>query len=112
VPQTQEEDRFEDVNIDDPKPAAPKKRGILARIVDSGDHTDNSAAARPTSSNENKSAWHHFGGRKRGQSGQGAELSSIPKRDETPRPESQLQKQVAAPVTEAAPTEAPAAIKV
>lgn len=99
-PQTQEEevvDKFEDVAIDDPKPPPPqKKRGILARIVDStgGDHD---SGTRPTSSHESNnksSAWHHFGGRKRGQSGQGAELGSIvPKREETPKPEKQQQSQ-------------------
>lgn len=106
VPQTQEEDRFEDINIDDPKPVQPpKKRGILSRIVDGGDHSDHAAAARPTSSQENKSAWHHFGGRKRGQSGQGAELGSIPNRDDTPKPETQVQRQATQPATQAAPKE-------
>jgi hypothetical protein len=86
--------------------------------VDGGDHSDHAAAARPTSSHENKSAWHHFGGRKRGQSGQGAELGSIPNRDDTPKPETQIQRQAAPPVTQAPPKELPnaelpqAAIKV
>jgi hypothetical protein len=95
VPDTQEEDRFEDVNIDDPvKPAPPKKKGLFARMVDSVDHSaenGNANNSRPGSGSENKSApWHaHLTGRKRGQSGQGAELGSIPKK-ETVKPESGL----------------------
>lgn len=56
-------------------------------MLDSDSHSE-----RPVSQKDNstKSAWHHFGGRKRGQSGQGAELGDIPKREETPRPESQV----------------------
>lgn len=98
VPPTKEED-FEDVGLDDPKPQQPKKRGLFARLTDAA--TEHQAAAgaeattaspRPNSSHE-RGAWHHFGGRKRGQSGQGAELGSYPptaaippKREETPRP--------------------------
>ena len=66
----------------------PKKRGMFSRVMASDSHSD-----RPTSQDAaNKSSWHHFGGRKRGQSGQGAELGSIPvpKREETPKPDSQL----------------------
>ncbi|KAF2214804.1 hypothetical protein CERZMDRAFT_20220, partial [Cercospora zeae-maydis SCOH1-5] len=76
VPQTQEEDKFEDVNIDDPKPQPPKKRGIFARMVDGvGDHS-----SRPSNSAENKTgAWHSLTSRKRGDSGRGAELGAMPK---------------------------------
>ena len=73
---------LEEIALDDPKPA--KKRGMFSRMLDS-DHAD-----RPASGGQKdgavKSSWHHFGGRKRGQSGQGAELGDIPKREETPRP--------------------------
>ncbi|KAI5369938.1 hypothetical protein Slin15195_G008160 [Septoria linicola] len=84
VPQTQEEDNFEDVNIDDPKPQPQKKRGIFARMVDGvGDHSN-----RPNSSSENKSgAWHNLTSRKRGDSGRGAELGAMPRTIETPRRE-------------------------
>ncbi|KAG9633675.1 hypothetical protein KCV04_g8930, partial [Aureobasidium melanogenum] len=59
---------FEDVGLDDPK---PKKRGFLSRLTDS---TDDGPDARPTSSHHG----FHFGsGRKRGQSGQGAELKPM-----------------------------------
>ncbi|TKA65100.1 hypothetical protein B0A55_10037 [Friedmanniomyces simplex] len=95
--QTQEEPHpdFEDVDIQD-KPTAqqqqqPKKRGLFSRITDYGDHTE-----RPGSQDGNvnkEKPWHHFGGRKRGQSGQGAELGAIPKRETTPKPESQLKKE-------------------
>lgn len=87
VPQTQEEDKFEDVNIDDPKPQPVKKKGIFARMLDSDDHADSNG--RPTSSHDKHSTWHNLTSRRRGQSGQGAELGSIPKRDGTPKPEKQ-----------------------
>lgn len=85
VPQTQEEDKFEDVNIDDPKPLPQKKRGIFARMLDSDDHTDSNG--RPPSSQEKTGVWNTITGRKRGQSGQGSELGAIPKREATPKPE-------------------------
>lgn len=85
MPQTQEEDKFEDVNIDDPKPLPQKKRGIFARMLDSDDHTD--ANGRPPSSQEKTGVWNTLTGRKRGQSGQGSELGAIPKREATPKPE-------------------------
>ena len=59
---------FEDVGLEDPK---PKKRGFLSRFADSNDE---GADAKPTSSHHG----FHFGsGRKRGQSGQGAELKPM-----------------------------------
>ncbi|CAC9888786.1 unnamed protein product [Aureobasidium pullulans] len=59
---------FEDVGLEDPK---PKKRGFLSRLTDSNDDGPDS---RPTSSHHG----FHFGsGRKRGQSGQGAELKPM-----------------------------------
>ncbi|KAF2770949.1 hypothetical protein EJ03DRAFT_51069 [Teratosphaeria nubilosa] len=89
--QTQEEtDTFEDVDImDKPVVSLPqKKRGLFARLTDSGDQPQ-----RPNSS-DGKTSWHHFGGRKRGQSGQGAELGNMPvRRETTPKPESQLRKE-------------------
>lgn len=92
VPGTQTEEEadggLEDVALDDPKPQPQKKRGMFSRIMDSDSH-----AERPSSQDGGKSAWHHFGGRKRGQSGSGAELGAIPKREDTPKPESQLRKE-------------------
>lgn len=69
-PQSTEEEEFEDVGLqDEPK---PKKKGFLSRFGDSG-----SDAA----SNAGDTGKSHFGlhlpGRKRGQSGQGAELGNI-----------------------------------
>ncbi|THZ34727.1 hypothetical protein D6C90_07606 [Aureobasidium pullulans] len=59
---------FEDIGLEDPK---PKKRGFLSRLTDSNDDGPDS---RPTSSHHG----FHFGsGRKRGQSGQGAELKPM-----------------------------------
>ena len=96
--QEEEADALEDIALDDPKPQ-PKKRGMFSRMLDSESH-----AERPGSQSHKdgavRSSWHHFGGRKRGQSGQGAELGDIPKvgdiprREETPRPlESQVKKE-------------------
>ena len=71
--------------MDDPKPQPQKKRGMFSRMLDSESHSE-----RPGSHGQKdgapKSSWHHFGGRKRGQSGSGAELGDIPRREETPRP--------------------------
>lgn len=81
VPPMREEEDFEDVGLnDDPKPvqqAPPKKRGFLSRLTDS--NNDQAAVGAQDSK------W-HFGGRKRGQSGQGAELGSMPNREDTPKP--------------------------
>jgi hypothetical protein len=63
------EEGFEDVGLnDEPKPQ-PKKRGIFARFGDS------SADGK----SEDKASGHHFSltGRKRAESGQGAELKSM-----------------------------------
>lgn len=91
---TKEED-FEDVGLEDPKPA-PKKRGIFSRLTDSVSTNADSAPvgsvdARPASGHDK---WHFPGNRKRGQSGQGAELGSMPRREEngTPKPESGLRR--------------------
>ena len=80
-----------DVALDDPKPQQqPKKRGVFSRLMDSDSHSERPSSQDGTGS---KGSWHHFGGRKRGQSGSGAELGSIPKQEETPRPESSQSKQ-------------------
>ena len=106
--QTQEEESvgggFEDVDIGvDAKPAPPqqKRRGLFSRFGDGGQ----TAAERPTSSSGGEplaavkasGGWtsHLPGsGRKRGQSGQGSELGSLPiKREGTPKPESMLRRE-------------------
>ncbi|KAF2428842.1 hypothetical protein EJ08DRAFT_735413 [Tothia fuscella] len=67
------EEGFEEVGLHDE--VKPKKRGLFARFGDSADSSvPSSPDARPTSSHLN-----FFTGRKRGQSGQGAELRSIDK---------------------------------
>ena len=83
MPGTQKEedvdvDALEDIALDDPKPL--KKRGMFSRMLDG---EERSAAQKEAG---NRSSWHHFGGRKRGQSGSGAELGDIPRREETPKP--------------------------
>jgi len=70
-PEPTAEETFEDVGLnDDPK---PKKRGFFSKFTDS--EGNSSPDARPTSSHH--SHGFHFTGRKRGQSGQGAELNSM-----------------------------------
>ena len=87
APAMREEEGFEDVGLnDDPKPLTqqappPKKRGFLSRLTDSS----NNDQATPGATSGQDSKW-HFGGRKRGQSGQGAELGSMPIREDTPKP--------------------------
>jgi hypothetical protein len=82
-----EEEGFEDVGLNDDhklthQAPPPKKRGFLSRLTDS---SNDQAAPGAASSQDSK--W-HFGGRKRGQSGQGAELGSMPQpsRESTPKP--------------------------
>ncbi|KAF2722837.1 hypothetical protein K431DRAFT_221350 [Polychaeton citri CBS 116435] len=91
VPSTKEED-MEDVNLEEPKPQQPqhRKKGLFSRLTDSHEP---SSDQRPPSSG----SWHHFSGRKRGQSGQGAELGSMLNkeeiiRDQTPKPERQIER--------------------
>jgi hypothetical protein len=65
------EEGFEDVGLnDEPKPQPQKKRGLFARFGDSSD--EKKQEERPTSS-------HHFSltGRKRAESGGGAELKPM-----------------------------------
>lgn len=72
-PQTNslDEETFEDVGLNDE--VKPKKRSLFARFA--GDNNESSnQEERPTSSHGR----FHLPGRKRGQSGQGAELGSIP----------------------------------
>ncbi|KAK5114878.1 hypothetical protein LTR62_002036 [Meristemomyces frigidus] len=85
---------FEDVDIADKTPATASnnKRGLFSRITGYGDHAP--ASERPTGAGSDGKSWHHFGGRKRGQSGQGAELGAIPGRQEAPKVESGLKKEV------------------
>ena len=74
-PETTDEERFEDVGLNDEASKAPhKKKGIFSRFGDNSDAPAVSGeAARPSSSHRG----FHLPGRKRGQSGQGAELGNI-----------------------------------
>jgi hypothetical protein len=72
-----EEEGFEDVGLNDE--AKPKRRGLFSRFGDSSDHA--------ASTNSGASSTHHgfhFTSRKRGHSGQGAELGKIEKFNEGP----------------------------
>jgi hypothetical protein len=70
------EERFEDVGLnDEPKPQPQKKRGLFARFGDNNSNAeDKKPEDRPTSS-------HHFSltGRKRAESGAGAEMKPMPR---------------------------------
>jgi hypothetical protein len=72
---------FVDVGLDEPKPQ--RKRGLFSRFGDSGNN--NSEEARPGSGAGQPGSTHHgfHLGRKRGQSGQGAELRAM-QRDPVP----------------------------
>jgi len=72
-PPPTDEEGFEDVGLSDEKKEPPKKKSIFARFGDSSDPPVNGDAPRPTSSHRG----FHLPGRKRGQSGQGAELGNI-----------------------------------
>ena len=82
---TEEEEIFEDVGLDgdtkpkeDPKQQHAKKRGIFSRFGDQNPESQTSPdAPRPSSSHRG----FHLPGRKRGQSGQGAELGNIDQSD-------------------------------
>jgi hypothetical protein len=88
APAMREEEGFEDVGLnDDPKPSPqqappPKKRGFLSRLTDSSNN-DQATPGATTPGQDSK--WHFGGSRKRGQSGQGAELGSMPIREDTPK---------------------------
>lgn len=76
-PQPTAEEDFEDVGLnDEPK---PKKRGFMSRLTDSGDAASG-PDSRPTSSHHG----FHIPGRRRGQSGQGAELGDMKRDGRTP----------------------------
>ncbi|EEA20562.1 conserved hypothetical protein [Talaromyces marneffei ATCC 18224] len=73
-PESMEEETFEDVGLAD-EDSKPRKRGLFARFGDnSSDNTSNN------NNNNNRPSSSHLGfrlpGRKRAQSGQGAELSN------------------------------------
>lgn len=73
-PEPTGEEAFEDVGLNDEAKQAPKKKGIFSRFGDSSEPPSTTGdAPRPTSSHRG----FHLPGRKRGQSGQGAELGNI-----------------------------------
>lgn len=74
-PKSADEDGFEDVGLNDEVKQVPKKRGIFARFGDNSDNSPTGDNVRPSSSHRG----FHLPGRKRGQSGTGAELANIEK---------------------------------
>ncbi|KAL8689983.1 MAG: hypothetical protein Q9218_004468 [Villophora microphyllina] len=78
-PQPTDEETFDDVGLNDEAKQQPaRKRGIFARFGDNSEAASNQDGSRPSSSHRG----FHLPGRKRGQSGQGAELGNI----ERPQP--------------------------
>ena len=78
-PKPTDEEGFEEVGLNDD--AKPKKRTFFSRFGDSTEAAPGSdSGSRPSSSHHG----FHMPGRKRGQSGQGAELGSIPKSPQVP----------------------------
>lgn len=81
---TVEED-FEEVGLDEPKPQPqPRKRGFFAKFADAGHDNANSTSGAvgssgipSSSSNQGPVSRLLMTGRKRGQSGQGAELGNL-----------------------------------
>lgn len=67
------EEGFEDIGLNDDKKEPPKRKSIFARFGDNADSPLAGDAPRPNSSHRG----FHLPGRKRGQSGQGAELGNI-----------------------------------
>ena len=74
-PEPTDEETFEDVGLNDEKKEPPKKKSIFARFGDNNEQPTSSDPPRPSSSHRG----FHLPGRKRGQSGQGAELGTIDK---------------------------------
>ena len=70
---TSDDEGFEEVGLNDEAKQPPKKRGIFARFGDSSENQATGESGRPNSSHGR----FHLPGRKRGQSGQGAELGNI-----------------------------------
>ena len=69
------EQGFEDVGLNDDK---PKKRGLFTRLGDEQKATPPSPTQSDGKITSSHYGWLSFPGRKRGQSGQGAELGAIP----------------------------------
>ncbi|KAI9670556.1 MAG: hypothetical protein M1831_005776 [Alyxoria varia] len=79
-PEAEPEDKFEDIGLND-EIAKPKKQGIFSRFGHSSSEGPNEAQngnSRPSSSHFGS---HQLFGRRRGASGQGAELGSMPRHD-------------------------------
>jgi hypothetical protein len=90
-PRPTEEEEFQDVGLDDPR---PKKKGFLSRFGESANNENTPPGlhidGKPSSSGHHHGFMNHIpgmSGRKRGQSGTGAELGAM----ETERPSSKGQ---------------------
>ncbi|KAL9607573.1 MAG: hypothetical protein Q9167_007525 [Letrouitia subvulpina] len=75
-PQPTDEEDFEDIGLnDDAKHQPLKKKSLFARFGDNSEASASSSSENPRPVSSHKGF--HFPGRKRGQSGQGAELGNI-----------------------------------
>jgi hypothetical protein len=72
-PRPTEEETFEDVGLNDETKHPPKKKGLFARFGETSESPTGADSTRPGSSHRG----FHLPGRKRGQSGQGAELGHM-----------------------------------
>lgn len=72
-PQLTEEEIFEDIGLNDDAKLLPKKKRIFSRFGDNHETPTSTENSRPNSSHRG----FHIPGRKRGHSGQGAELGKI-----------------------------------
>ena len=72
-PEPTDEEGFEDVGLNDETKHPARKKGIFSRFGDNSEPPASGENARPSSSHRG----FHLPGRKRGQSGQGAELGNI-----------------------------------
>jgi hypothetical protein len=101
---------FEDVTLGDSSATQPRKKGFLSRWGNEGSANENATGTSGT----HHGFTSHFTGRKRAQSGQGAELGKV-ERPQTPKQAAKLaakQAPAAAPATALIPSaEAPAAPK-
>lgn len=71
------EERFEDVGLNDEPKVQQKKRSLFSRFGDNADEKTPNAEVKPASAS-NRFLSGITGGRKRGQSGTGSELASMP----------------------------------
>jgi hypothetical protein len=76
APEPTKEEGFEEVGLNDEQSKAPKRRSFFAKFADSGEQGVPATTPSPSTSR------FHLTGRKRAQSGQGAELGDMSNKPE------------------------------